>query len=100
MKTASTIEHFISIYYVPGPAPRASHALINLISNYKPCKTGAIFIPVSKLCRLRVGDGVFSLPPGPGVLSKSKLGSMELTIIEKNQDGLCLDSSESWINTL
>lgn len=58
------------------------------------------FLPVSKLSRLRVPEAMFSLPPGPKVLSESKLGSMELYIIEWAQDGLFQDNSESWINML
>ena len=52
----------------------------------------------------RVDEGwqlwCFHLLLAPGVLSESRLGSTELYIIERAQDGLFLNSSESRINTL
>lgn len=74
---------------MPRLAPSASHASINLISKHKPHETGNILIPVSQLSKLRVATGVFSLPPGPGLLSKSKRGrGAECVLLNKTKMAL------------
>lgn len=69
-------EHVMSTCCVPGPAPRASCASINVISESRLCEAGTILslVPAKPI---KDGGRRRPLPPGPEGLSNSKLGSAE-----------------------